>query len=186
MISNKQDYLTYLIEDRKANGIIKKPFLKWLFHSERYFIFKYLRTLRKLEYLTNINKDLVKKALYIITLYRYNKLSHKLGIVIPVNVVGYGLRMYHLGGIIIHPGVKLGNYCTLQAGVVIGQSSPGSYPVIGNDVYFAPGAKAFGKIKIGNNVVVAPNSVVVKDVPDNCVVSGVPAIIIKKDGKKIN
>ena len=38
---------------------------------------------------------------------------------------------------------------------------------------------------IGNNVIVAPNSVVVKDVPDNCVVSGIPAKIIKKDGKKV-
>lgn len=186
MISNKQEYLTYLIEDRKVNGIVNRPFLKWLFYSDHYFILKYLRTLRKLEYLTNINKGLIKKALYIVTLYQYNKLSRKLGILIPVNAVGYGLRIYHIGGIIINPGVKLGNYCTLQAGVIIGQSSPGNYPIIGNDVYFAPGAKAFGKIKIGNNVVVAPNSVVVKDVPDNCVVSGVPAIIIKKDGKKIN
>ena len=41
-------------------------------------------------------------------------------------------------------------------------------------------AKFFGGIAIGNNVIVAPNAVVVKDVPDNCVVAGVPAKIIKK------
>ena len=44
---------------------------------------------------------------------------------------------------------------------------------------FGPGAKAFGKIIIGNNVFVAPNAVVVKDVPDNTIVGGVPAKIIK-------
>ena len=186
MISNKQDYLNYLYEDRKANGTISIPIIQWLFYSEKYFILKYLRILRKLEYLTNIDKGLAKKALYIITFYRYKKLCHKLGILIPVNVAGYGLIMHHIGGIVINKGVKLGNNCTLQPGVVIGQTSTGNLPTIGDYVYFAPGAKAFGPIKIGNNVLVAPNSVVVKDVPDNCVVSGVPAKIIKKDGVKIN
>jgi acetyltransferase-like isoleucine patch superfamily enzyme len=38
----------------------------------------------------------------------------------------------------------------------------------------------FGLIEIGNNVVVAPNAVVVKDVPDNCIVGGVPARVINK------
>lgn len=50
---------------------------------------------------------------------------------------------------------------------------------MGDYVGFGPGAKAFGKIIIGNNVFVAPNAVVVKDVPDNCIVGGVPAKIIK-------
>jgi serine O-acetyltransferase len=187
MILNKQDYLNYLHQDRKVNGTISKPLIqRWIFYSEHYFILKYLRVLRKLEYLTNVKKGLVKKVSYIITLRLYRKLSHKLGIMIPVNVAGYGLKMYHIGGIIVNPGVKLGNNCTLQTGVIIGQGSSGGLPVIGDDVYFAPGAKAFGKIKIGNNVVVAPNSVVIKDVPDNCVVSGVPAKIIKKDGVKVN
>ena len=48
------------------------------------------------------------------------------------------------------------------------------------------GCKVIGNITIGNNVLVAPNAVVVKDVPDNCVVAGVPARIIKKDGIKVN
>lgn len=50
----------------------------------------------------------------------------------------------------------------------------------------ALGAKIIGKVSIGNNVIIAPNSVVVKDIPDNCVVSGIPAKIIKKDGMKVN
>lgn len=58
-------------------------------------------------------------------------------------------------------------------------------PTIGNNVSFGVGSKAFGAIKIGNNVFVAPNAVVTKDVPDNCVVAGVPAKIIMKDGKKV-
>ena len=45
---------------------------------------------------------------------------------------------------------------------------------------FTLGSKAIGKINIGDNETIAPNSVVVKDIPSDCVVSGVPAVIIKK------
>src|ERR1700743_1180933 len=188
MITSKQDYLKYVAEDQKANGAFHIPFIKRLFfYSEHYSILQYLKLLRKMEYRTNVtNKGLIGKILYTIANYRYMKLGHKLGILIPVNVTGYGLKMHHIGGIILNAGIKIGNNCTIQTGVIIGQRQPGHLPEVGDDVYFAPGSQAFGKIKIGNNVVVAPNSVVVKDVPDNCVVSGVPAKIIRKDGKKVS
>jgi serine O-acetyltransferase len=139
-----------------------------------------------MEYLTNVNKGLLRKISYAITLLRYYKISHKLGILIPVNAVGYGLKMYHIGDTGIGHGTTLGNYCTLQKGVMIGPTSSNVGPVVGDHVYFAPGAKVFGNIKIGNHVIVAPNSVVVKDIPDNCVVSGVPAKIIKMNGEKVS
>lgn len=79
----------------------------------------------------------------------------------------------------------MGNYCGCNAGVVIGNNHKwDERPTIGNHVGFTIGSKAYGKINIGNHVTVAPNSVVIKDVPDNCVVSGIPARIIKKDGEK--
>ena len=52
-------------------------------------------------------------------------------------------------------------------------------PTIGNYVAFGPGAKAFGKITIGDNVFVAPNAVVTKDVLPNATVAGVPAKVLK-------
>lgn len=52
-------------------------------------------------------------------------------------------------------------------------------PVIGDNVNFTLGAKAYGKIFIGDNSIVAPNTVVIKDVPPNSIVSGVPGRIIK-------
>ena len=79
----------------------------------------------------------------------------------------------------------MGNYCGANVSVVVGNNHKwDDRPVIGDHVGFAMGSKAYGKIQIGNNVTVAPNSVVIKDVPDNCVVSGVPARIIKKNGMK--
>lgn len=54
---------------------------------------------------------------------------------------------------------------------------------IGDNVELAVGCNVIGRIKIGNNVIVAPNAVVVKDVPNNAIVGGVPATIIKISGK---
>ena len=58
-------------------------------------------------------------------------------------------------------------------------SRSGGTPTIGDNCIIYPGAKIFGKITIGNNVVIGANAVVNKDVPDNAVVAGVPARIIR-------
>ena len=63
---------------------------------------------------------------------------------------------------------------------MLGQKGPTEKPVIGDHVFFTPGAKVIGGITIGNHVVVAQNAVVVKDVPDYSIVGGVPAKIIRK------
>ena len=60
-----------------------------------------------------------------------------------------------------------------------GINTKSGVPTIGDNVFLGLGCKVFGGITIGNNVIVAPNAVVTKDVPDNCVVAGVPARIIK-------
>ena len=67
-------------------------------------------------------------------------------------------------------------------GVTIGGKS-GWYevPVIGDNVEINAGARVLGPVRIGNNVIIGANSVVVKDVPDKCVVAGIPAQIIRKD-----
>lgn len=57
--------------------------------------------------------------------------------------------------------------------------------IIGDNVDLTIGSKIIGGVTIGNNVIVAPNSVVVKNVPDNAVVSGVPARILSINGEKI-
>ena len=75
---------------------------------------------------------------------------------------------------------KCGNYCGFNAGVLIGNIKKlDNRPTLGDHVAFGPGAKAFGKLTIGNNVFVAPTAVVTKDVPDNAIVGGVPAKILK-------
>ena len=83
------------------------------------------------------------------------------------------------GGILLNV-IKVGNYCGFNSGVLIGnKDSEDERVTIGDHTAFAPGAKAFGKLTIGSNVFVAPNAVVTKDVPDNAIVGGIPAKILR-------
>lgn len=98
------------------------------------------------------------------------------------NTIGYGFKIRHMGNIIVN-GNSMGNYCGVTMGVVVGnKDGQENRPSIGNNVSLTLGCKIIGKITIGDNVTVAPNSVVVKDVPDNAVVSGIPATILKLKG----
>ena len=113
----------------------------------------------------------------------------ELKIDIKPNNLGPGFRIYHLGALIrIKPNCHIGKNCTLLPGVVIGNKnleSDDSCVTIGDNCYIGLGAKIFGQVSIGNNVIIGANSVVVKDIPDNCVVAGIPAKIIKRDGIKV-
>ena len=83
------------------------------------------------------------------------------------------------GGSIINSKAKIGTNLTIYPGTIVGRTGDGGVPTIGDNVFIGGGAKIFGGIKVGNNVTIAANSVVVKDVPDNAVVGGIPAKIIK-------
>ncbi len=76
-------------------------------------------------------------------------------------------------------GTKIGENCTVASGVVIGAGSYG----VGDNVYFGAGAKLIGDAKIGNNVVIVANSLVLTDVKDNLTVVGVPARIKLRGGR---
>ncbi len=110
-----------------------------------------------------------------------------------------------LTGIEIHPGAKIGKRFFIDhgMGVVIGETTEigddvtiyhqvtlggvstkkgKRHPTIGNNVVIGAGAKVLGPIKIGNNVKIGANSVVIKDVPDNSTVVGIPGKIVLKKG----
>ena len=143
--------------------------------SNQKYIWNYIKTLRYLEFYTNSNKFFY---LPFLLYYRnkLNKLSVKTGFQIPPNVIGSGMTIYHWGTIIINEKVKIGKNVILNPLVVIGHKVPGGgCPIIGDNCFIGAGARIFGNIHIGNNVTIAPNSVVVKDVPDGMTVGGVPA-----------
>lgn len=171
--------LLYIKEDIKANGKIGLDYpIRWVLGEENARIKLYLVVFRVLEYLMNTSNPLTK--LWYPFFYVWHKRqSLKYGLFLHPNTIGYGLKIAHLGGVHINC-LKMGNYCTITQGVVLGKKRGNeNRPIIGDNVHLLLGCKVLGKIKIGDNSIVAPNSVVIKDVPTDCVVSGVPAIIIK-------
>lgn len=191
MIKTKQDLNDFLASERKNISILKYPFWKrikkQLFTNpagDEYYIWKYIKTLRKSEYyVTKRNKCYF--LLKVWNLYKLRKYGRITGFQLPLFVFEKGLNIYHWGNIIVNGNAKIGENCTIYADVLIGHKSPGKpCPRIGNNCFICSGAKIIGDISIGDNVVIAHNTVVFKDVPSNCIIAGNPAKIIKKDGEK--
>lgn len=96
-------------------------------------------------------------------------------------VIGKGTRFgYGAIGVVLHARTVVGTNCGIGPNVTIGGRS-GHYnvPVIGDNVHISTGSKVLGPIHVGNNAVIGANAVVIHDVPENAVVAGIPAKIIK-------
>lgn len=189
MIKTRKDLLFYLKEDAWRNQVeiggfrsLLKYYIRILLGGENACVYRYIKCLRHCEYYTNTTNNFHHRIFRIMYKAKLLYLGRKYNISIQPNTCGYGLRIMHLsggGGVLLN--VKsIGNYCGFNSGVLLGnKGSQENRPSLGDHVAFGPGAKAFGNISIGNNVFVAPNAVVTKDFPDNCVIGGVPAKIIK-------
>lgn len=114
---------------------------------------------------------------------------HKTGIEIhPGAQIGKGLFIDHGMGVVIGETTVIGDNCLLYQGVTLGGTGKDKgkrHPTLGDNVMVGAGAKVLGPINIGNNVKVAANAVVLKDIPDNCTAVGVPARIARMAGQKV-
>jgi serine O-acetyltransferase len=99
--------------------------------------------------------------------------------------IGPGLFIQHGFSTVVSAEV-IGANCLIRQQVTIGYTSSSNCPTLGNHVVVGAGAKVLGRVRVGNNVVVGANAVVVKDVPDNCVVVGVPARIVRRNGVRVD
>jgi len=103
---------------------------------------------------------------------------------LPVSKIGPGLFIQHGFSTIVFAR-EIGANCWINQQVTIGASVGTGMPTLGDNVSVHAGAKVLGEITVGDGVVIGANAVVVKDVPPNVTVVGVPAYIIKRDGKKV-
>lgn len=102
----------------------------------------------------------------------------------PETDIGPGLYIGHFGTLIISMHAKLGSNCNLSPGVTIGRDHRGKRrgaPTLGNEVWVGTNAVIVGKVSIGNDVLIAPNSFVNFDVSDHSIVIGNPAKVISRE-----
>lgn len=107
----------------------------------------------------------------------------------PGATIGKGLFIDHGMGVVIGETSILGDNVLLYQGVTLGgtgREKGKRHPTIGNNVVVGAGAKILGNITIGDSSYVGANAVVIKDVPPNSTVVGIPGRLTKQDGKKID
>jgi len=106
----------------------------------------------------------------------------------PGAKIGRGVFIDHGMGVVIGETAIVGDNVLLYQGVTLGGTGLEKgkrHPTIGNNVVIGGGAKVLGNITIGDNSYIGANAVVIKDVPANSTVVGVPGRITRQDGKKI-
>ncbi|OUP10507.1 serine O-acetyltransferase [Collinsella sp. An2] len=106
----------------------------------------------------------------------------------PAAQLGRRLFIDHAMGVVIGETTIVGDDCVLYQGVTLGGTGNESgkrHPTLGNGVVVGSGAKVLGNITIGDHVRIGGNSVVVKDVPSDCTVVGVPGRIVRRNGCRV-
>ena len=115
--------------------------------------------------------------------------ARKTGIEIhPGAKIGKGLFIDHGSGVIIGETAEIGDNVTLYQGVTLGGTGKEKgkrHPTLGDNVMVSAGAKVLGSFKIGENSKIGAGSVVLKEVPPNCTVVGVPGRVVKMGDQKI-
>ena len=127
-----------------------------------------------------VRPTLLRKLLSLIYKLLYKLVQIITGIELPCEVpIGKNFVIEHSGGIVVSGFAKFGDNCRIRNGVVVGLSrvQDPCAPQFGDNVDIGTGAKVLGNIRIGNNVLIGANAVVLTDVPDNCIAVGVPARI---------
>lgn len=137
----------------------------------------------RLAHVATFNKLLFLLWIPYLVLYRV-LVEWFLGIELPYKLsIGINCTLYHGQALVINDGTKIGRNCTLRHSITIGnkKNKDGTYancPTLGDNIELGSNVCIIGPITIGDNVVIGAGSIVVKNVPPNCVIAGNPAKII--------
>ena len=180
MIKTKRDLKRYLDKDKEAlDRMTRRPRLL----SDE--VWKFEIALRHREYYRNSKSKTspIKCVKYVFWSILHHHYSIKYGFQVPCNVCGEGLRINHLGCLIINGNTKIGKNFNVHQGVNIGVNVElDKAPTIGDNVFVGPGTQIFGNIEIADNIAIAAGSVVNKSFKTpNVTIGGVPAKIINSE-----
>jgi serine O-acetyltransferase len=168
-------------------------------HGEEKLVFENLK-----EDWTTYERDIARQGLWVMVVYRFGRWRYGVrpafvrrlfsmvyrvlkvvsqiltGVDIPCEtVVGRRFRIDHFGGIVISGDTVIGDDVIVRNGVTLGLRRTGveGAPIIGNRVDIGTGAKILGSVRIGDDVAIGANAVVLSDVPSHSIAVGVPAVV---------
>lgn len=188
MITSRKEMKEWLcVEAEKLK--IKHFWIQYLTGSEFARIYSYMWILRHLEYYAYCKKH---NKLYLplwggmFLLHRYWRI--KTQIHLGPGDAEKGFHIVHLGFVRAYGIAHFGENCTVLPMTLFGKRTPDvpdlKQIIVGNNCYFGTGVTVLAPCKIGNNVTVAAGAVVtMREVPDDCVIAGVPAKIVKYKNK---
>lgn len=153
MITTKEQLQNTLKIEAKVYGY------RWYYRlpirlTESQILYQHARRLRLAEYAMNTHRW--NRHYHLLRLLR---IQTRYALSIPLNVVGEGFSISHLGPVIINAGSTIGKNCRIHPGVCVGANG-GNPPRIGDNVYLGPGAKVFGDIELADDIKVGANAVV--------------------------
>ena len=178
--SELKDWIVYERNKYGQGGVISA--LREFFPiSENDILRKHQVLLRKTEYHTNCKHNL-RVQIYKI---RLNRIQNKYALHIPINTCGRGLRLMHVGPVLMNGRVTVGENCAfhINTALVAGGTNSG-VPCLASGVVVGIGAVILGNVHIAKNVAIGANAVVNKDIlEENIAVAGVPAHKVSNGGR---
>ena len=131
-----------------------------------------------------------RRRMFFLARWISQRAARKTGIEIhPAATIGRRFFIDHGTGVVIGETAVIGDDVMIYQGVTLGGTGKDTgkrHPTIGNNVMIGAGAKVLGPLKIGDNSRVAANSVVLRDIPPDSTAVGVPAKVVRVEGRRVN
>ena len=171
----KEDILTVKERDPAASSVLEILFL--------YPGLKAIRMHRRANWFYRHNMKFIARWISQRAVRKTNIEIH------PAAKIGRRFFIDHGTGVVIGETAEIGDDGTIYQGVTLGGTGKDTgkrHPTIGNGVMIGSGAKILGPFKVGDNSNIASGAVVLDEIPPNSTAVGVPARVVKRDGKRID
>lgn len=186
MIKTREDLKRCLeLELGKYQVSFPRRVLRFFRQDVDYYLCKYLRVLRTLEYYTNNADSLKNRIIREYYKFRWLRLCHQTGLLLYPNTVDEGVKLYQTvgGKTCVASHAKIGKNVSIRPGLILGyqgdsyKSTPEA-PIVEDYVEFSWGVTAFGKKRIGRGALINANSVITSNIPPYSIVVGNPAKVV--------
>lgn len=170
-----EDIRAYQKNDPAARSVLQIVFLYSGFHAVFWYRIAHWFHIQKLYFIARLISQITRMFT---------------GVEIhPGASIGRRLVIDHGTGIVIGETARIGDDCLLYQGVTLGGTGKDigkRHPTLGNNVMVGSGAKVLGPFNVGDNARIAANSVVLREVPENATVVGVPGRVVRISGEKLD